>query len=85
MDNLKLVYDSETRKTKNTPGVVTRILGWGTTESMEWIWIFGPYFNFISEALVKHGYIRGINLFGAPFDFRKGPSTSECPKSFTKF
>ncbi|XP_055295032.1 phospholipase A2 group XV-like [Sitodiplosis mosellana] len=76
MDNLKLVYDPETRKTKNTPGVVTRVIGWGSTESMEWIWIFGAYFNYISEALVNRGYIRGKNLFGAPYDFRKGPNES---------
>lgn len=74
VDNVKLIYNRVTRKTRNTPGVHTRVLGWGTVESMEWIWIFGAYFNHIAEALIERGYIRGENLFGAPYDFRKAPS-----------
>lgn len=75
MDNLKLVYNPSTRKTKNTPGVSTRVYGWGTTETSEWIWVFGAYFKYIAESLVRRGYVRGESLFGAPYDFRKGPST----------
>lgn len=29
IDNVKLYYDNETRTTQNTPGVETRIPGWG--------------------------------------------------------
>lgn len=29
IDNVKLYYNNETRKTENTPGVETRIPGWG--------------------------------------------------------
>lgn len=82
MDNLKLVYNPTTRITKNTPGVQTRVYGWGTTESMEWIWIFGEYFHYIAESLVERGYVRGENLFGAPYDFRKGPSMSSYINPF---
>lgn len=34
----------------------------------------GEYFYGIVTALVNRGYERGVNIFGAPYDFRKGPS-----------
>lgn len=34
----------------------------------------GAYFRDIADALVSIGYIRQKSLFGAPYDFRKGPS-----------
>lgn len=36
-DNAKLHYDNVTRTTKNSPGVETRIPGWGDPEVVEWI------------------------------------------------
>lgn len=71
-----------TRKTNNTPGVETRLPQWGRTEDLEWVdttpvidhYDFGAYYNHIAEALVNRGYARGRTLFGAPYDFRRGPS-----------
>lgn len=37
----------------------------------------GAYFKEIGNALVKNGYVRGLSIRGAPYDFRKGPSESK--------
>lgn len=58
----------------------TRVPAWGETQTIEWIGeYFGAFYYFIVDALVEKGYVRGENLFGAPYDFRKGPSM--CSKS----
>ncbi|XP_055306545.1 phospholipase A2 group XV-like, partial [Sitodiplosis mosellana] len=52
------------------------------TEPIEWVdttpildyFDFGAYFYYVADALVKNGYVRGETLFGAPYDFRKGPN-----------
>lgn len=36
-DNVKLHYDVNTRTTSNSPGVETRVPGWGRPEVVEWI------------------------------------------------
>ncbi|XP_055309524.1 phospholipase A2 group XV-like [Sitodiplosis mosellana] len=85
VDNMKLSYDNVTRKTKNTPGVEFRMPQWGGVEDLEWVdttpvidrYDFGAYFYYISEALVNRGYARGYTLFGAPYDFRKGPNENK--------
>lgn len=78
IDNMRLVYNRTTRKTENSPGVVTRIPGFGSSETVEWIdpshASEGAYFVNIGNALVQNGYKRDISLRGAPYDFRKAPS-----------
>lgn len=79
---MKLTYNNVTRKTENTLGVEITPLEWGRTESIEWLDSMplvdhldsGAYFYYIALALTNRGYVRGQNLFGAPYDFRKGPS-----------
>lgn len=81
---MRLIYDPMTRTTSNPPGVVFKLPQFGRTEAIEWIDTvpivdhieLGSYFNHIVDALVGHKYIRGENLFGAPYDFRKGPSNT---------
>lgn len=78
---MKLTYNNVSRKTNNTPGVEISLPEFGGTVDMEWVddsliknYDFGAYFTYIAEALVKRRYVRGETLFGAPYDFRKGPS-----------
>jgi lysophospholipase III len=76
---MKLTYNATTRKTSNSPGVLTRVPGFGNTSSVEWLdpSEMSPtkYFYNIGETLVKKlNYTRGIDLHGAPYDFRKAPS-----------
>lgn len=79
---MKLTYDNFTRKTKNTPGVDFKPPEWGRIQDMEWVdttpivsrYDYGAYFHYISDALINRGYERGLTLFGAPYDFRRGPS-----------
>lgn len=82
VDNMKLSYDNLSRTTKNSPGVDIRVPGWGTVSTMDVVdttpiinqYDFGYYFYQIIQALVTRGYDRNKNMYGAPYDFRKGPS-----------
>ena len=79
IDNIKLNYNNETRKSFNTPGVDIKVLDFGQTESVEYLDTFkiSPtiYFANIVESLVqKHGYVKGKNVRGAPYDWRKAPN-----------
>ena len=80
IDNMRLVYDNTTRTTRNSPGVMTRVPGFGSTKTVEWL---DPselpptgYFNEVVDAMVKDslGYVRDSTVRGAPYDFRKAPS-----------
>lgn len=74
IDNVLLIYDNNTRTTSNSPGVETRIPGWGDPEVVEWIDPThagsGAYFKDIGNALVANGYVRNVSIRGAPYDFR---------------
>ncbi|XP_055594552.1 phospholipase A2 group XV-like isoform X2 [Uranotaenia lowii] len=76
-DNLRLVYNNETRTVSNSPGVQTRIPGWGYSENVEWLSTshasVSSYFVNVANALVLNEYHRGISIRGAPYDFRKAP------------
>ena len=79
VDNLRLVYDNKTRTTSNSPGVEILIKGFGQTNTLEYLDTvpLSPtsYFAPIVEALVKEsGYVRGVNIRGAPYDWRKAPN-----------
>lgn len=80
VDNLRLEYDNATRTTSAPPGVAVRVPGWGLPEPVEWLDPShdkaGAYFNSIADALVQIGYVRNSSIRGAPYDFRKAPSTS---------
>lgn len=90
---MKLNYDNMTRTTQNTAGVDILLPRWGSTESIEWIDTrpivdrldSGAYFYDIAKALTNRGYVRGENFFGAPYDFRKGPSKYFKEKKITDF
>ncbi|CAL1538478.1 unnamed protein product [Lymnaea stagnalis] len=82
VDNMRLIYDPVTRKTSNSPGVDIRTIGFGGTDSVEWLdpsptshlIPFMSYFYHIVKDLVAIGYTRGVSVRGAPFDFRKAPN-----------
>ncbi len=75
------MYNATTRTTSNSPGVETRIPGWGNSEPVEWVdpshASQGSYFNVIGNALVKQGWIRNKSIRGAPYDFRKAPNENK--------
>lgn len=83
IDNVKLVYDAETRTTSNTEGVETRVPGWGTPQVVETLDRenvfdpFGKYLKSIGDALVQMGYVRNVSLRGAPYDFRRAPNENK--------
>lgn len=75
-------FHRTSRSTSDSPGVTVKVPKWGSTDGMEWVdetyivdhYDFGAYFDHIVEALVDKGYERSTNIFGAPYDFRRGPS-----------
>jgi len=76
-DNIRLVYDPATRKYSNAPGITTRVPGFGSTETVEFLdpsleWISG-YMDKLVERLVESGYERGRTIAAAPYDFRYSP------------
>lgn len=81
IDNIKLIYDNETRTTRNTDGVEIRVPGWAGSETVEWLdpshAATGSYFTDIANTLVELGHVRNSTLKGAPYDFRKAPSKSK--------
>ena len=75
-ENVALEYDPDTRTTSNIPGVETRIPGFGNeTSTVEYIDKsmrgFSVYFALVVSKLVAQGYERGVNIHGAPYDFRR--------------
>uniref|UniRef100_A0A915PLK0 Lecithin:cholesterol acyltransferase n=1 Tax=Setaria digitata TaxID=48799 RepID=A0A915PLK0_9BILA len=78
VDNMRLVFNTTTNKTSNMPGVVTQIPGFRNTNTVEWLDTSkaseGRYFTDIVEALLPHGYRRGENIVGAPYDWRLAPN-----------
>ena len=79
VDNLRLVYDNKTRTTSNSPGVQTLVKGFGHTDTIEYLDNFSfsvaSYFAPIVNALVdNYNYVRGVNVRGAPYDWRKAPN-----------
>jgi len=77
---MRLEYNSTSRTTSNAPGVLTRVPGFGNSSTVEWLdpseFSLSKYFFGIADTLVKNlNYTRGVDLHGAPYDFRKGPST----------
>lgn len=70
VDNMRLTYNETTKKTSNAQGVETNIPGFGDTYSIEYFdasdHSYSSYFGPIIRSLATLGYIRGVNLRGAP-------------------
>ena len=87
--NMALTYDPNTRTTSDIQGVTTRIPGAppaGTTVDVEWLdsdkLSFTAYYALTVQKLVAIGYETGVNLHGAPYDFRRAANEQE--KYFTE-
>jgi lysophospholipase-3 len=74
----RLFYNQTDHTTRNNDGVETRIPGFGNSSAVEYInpykSSYAEYFSKIADGLISLGYERGINLHGAPYDFRKAAS-----------
>ena len=62
----------------NNEGVEIRVPGFGNTSSVEYLNPFmssyAQYFGKVVEGLMDLGYERGVNVHGAPYDFRRAAS-----------
>lgn len=82
VDNMKLHYNNETRKTTNTEGVFVQVPYFGSTEGVETLTDnrFLPqyyYFKELVDSLIELGYERNKTIKGAPFDFRLAPNEQD--------
>ena len=70
VDNMRLTYNSTTKKTSNLEGVEVQVPGFGHTSTIEFFDSSGigysSYFAPIVKSLVALGYTRGVDLRGAP-------------------
>jgi lysophospholipase-3 len=70
VDNMRLEYNSTTKKTSNLDGVEVQIPGFGETSTIEFFdssgFSFSSYFAPIVKSLVALNYTRGVDLRGAP-------------------
>ena len=69
------MYDESTKTIKNSPGVKTRVPGFGDTDTIEHLDSehLVEYFAPMVKALASWGYERGVTVRAAPYDFRLGP------------
>ncbi|KAH7817532.1 putative Lecithin:cholesterol acyltransferase [Monocercomonoides exilis] len=66
-------YDEMQKEYQNKGNIEVRPLGYGTTDGIDFLfpWFYGStVFGMMNDFFEKHGYERGVNLFGAPYDFR---------------
>ena len=73
-ENIQLVYDRETQRYHNPEGVETRTPGWGTLEGLNLdksipFGLSNPW-EMLIRKLQGYGYVSGISLRAAPYDFR---------------
>ena len=76
IDNIRLVYDNKTKNSNDSPGVDVKIKDFGQTQSVEYLYdenlSITSYFGPLVDNLVKtFNYKRGLNVMGAPYDWRK--------------
>jgi len=81
-DNIKLVYNTTNRMSRNVHGVYTRVPGWGDTSGVEYLdpswsaWVLADAGNYMKD-MVGHlesvGLERGTSIRAAPYDFRFAP------------
>ena len=89
VDNMKLLYDNNTRTTRNNDGVTLKIPDFGNTTSVEYLDVgrssYALYFGNMVDALIDLGYERKKSMFAAPYDFRKAANEQdEWFKTFKK-
>lgn len=82
-ERMTLYYDPQVDDYCNAPGIQTRVLDFGSTESLLYL---DPNLKHISsymaplvESLEHIGYANGFTLFGAPYDFRYGLAAQGHP------
>ncbi|XP_002129305.2 lysosomal phospholipase A and acyltransferase-like [Ciona intestinalis] len=79
VDNIKMLYNNETKQVRNNYGVQTRVPRFGSTYAFEYLdkdkYAIGSlYFApLVDHMTCNLGYTKQKDLFGAPFDWRLSP------------
>jgi lysophospholipase-3 len=77
VDNARMVYNASTGSFASPPGVSIRVPGFGNMSSIEYLdpslKVVGSYFNTFVEEMEAIGYISGVSMRGAPYDWRLAP------------
>uniref|UniRef100_A0A914GV13 Uncharacterized protein n=1 Tax=Globodera rostochiensis TaxID=31243 RepID=A0A914GV13_GLORO len=76
-DNMHLDFNSSSGKATDLAGVNVRVPGFGHTRTVEWLDASkrspSRYFAPIVSSLIAWGYRRGVDVVGAPYDWRRTP------------
>jgi len=82
IDNMRLIYNHTTHTSDAPEGVDIRVPGFGETETLEYLdpgkHSVGMYFFSIVQGLVNEGYVKGDDIRGAPYDWRKAPNENKA-------
>ena len=77
-ENMMLTYDPATGAFANASQIEIRAPGFGNTSTIEYLdtdEVIGKYFRDLLVSLTKIGYVRGVNIRGAPYDWRLAPDS----------
>ncbi|XP_075181778.1 lysosomal phospholipase A and acyltransferase isoform X1 [Anomaloglossus baeobatrachus] len=78
IDNIRLIYNITTKTTASPEGVDVRVPGFGQTYPLEFLdpskRSVGTYFYTLVQSMADWGYMRDLNVRGAPYDWRKTPN-----------
>lgn len=77
IDNLRLLYDPVTHTTRDNDGVDVKVFKFGETETMEYLdalHLVSDYADMVNAFVRQLNYRRGIEIRGAPYDWRKAPN-----------
>lgn len=71
----RLRYDENTKEYYNASGVEVRVPGFGGTDTIEYLdkSYTASYFNTFVKYFERMGYKKGLDLNGAPYDWRFAP------------
>ena len=86
-ENMMLRYDATSGQFSNASHIEIRAPGFGNTSTIEYLdtdEIIGKYFWDLLETLTKIGYVRGVSIRGAPYDWRLAPDSLSRLGYFTK-
>eukprot|EP01104_Vermistella_antarctica_P020106 TRINITY_DN835_c0_g2_i1.p1 TRINITY_DN835_c0_g2~~TRINITY_DN835_c0_g2_i1.p1 ORF type:complete len:481 (-),score=91.67 TRINITY_DN835_c0_g2_i1:385-1827(-) len=89
LENMQLLWDPTNEQYSNFSGVDMQPVGWGSTDDLAYLdpnlQSLTEYFADTINALLTIGYKDGVNLRGAPYDFRVSPTLYQTDPFFVRF
>ncbi len=72
--NYRLTFEAPRNSYRSVEGVTVSVPGFGETKTVQWIntndIISIPYINDFVQYFLKRGYVEGMSIHAAPYDWR---------------